>query len=251
LPLDLTTSLDEKVEGLRIVRGNKQVPYFWGKEEKGVVPIPYREEYDQAKNKTTWTLTLPVASERWGDLVLESEGVFKRSVVLERKNPGTRVWESWHQWSWENETNGKSETRISLGGLNDKEVRLMVEHKDNRPIPLHKTSAEYKVLSLCFLADQAGGYSLYGGTPKADRPQYDLSLVQNELMDREPQIAKMGERKEFSGRGFKSRFFEKFQETNMGLYAVLGFVTLVLLILVGWLFPKADGSKKKRKSKSL
>jgi hypothetical protein len=240
LVLDLATSLGECQEGLRIVREGKQVPYFWGTEETVRIAAPFREEYDPAKNKTVWTFTLPVTSGRWGDLMLESEGVFKRSVVLERKDLGTRVWEAWRRWDWENKTSGKSESRVSLRGLDDREARVVVGHEDNRPIPLRKATVEYRAPSLCFLVDRAGDFVLYGGNPQARASRYDLELVQNELMDREPQSATMGERKEFAGRGFKSRLFGKFQDTNLWLYVVLGLVTFVLLLIIARLFPKTE-----------
>jgi hypothetical protein len=102
---------------------------------------------------------------------------------------------------------------------------------------LKKVSIFYYAPALCFLADAPEGYVLMGGNSLAAAPQYDLSLVQNDLLSAEPRAVEMQEPHPFSGGGFKFRIFRIFEGTNWGLYGVLGLVTLVMIALVGRLFP--------------
>ncbi len=227
--------------GIRLVKDSKQVPYFWETGEDRRVDVPFQEAYDAAKNQSQWDLALPRGSERWEELVLTSKGVFRRGVVLQKKNAGTGAWEDLTWAEWVNSTPQESEKRFSLSGVHGRDLRLKMGHGDNQPIHLSGVRATYTAPALGFLTNQPGVLSLFGGNPRAAAPRYDLFLVQNELGDQAPLTASCGPLTPFEGRGLKARLYEKFEGSSLGLYLVLGLVTLALLFIVARMFPKSEG----------
>jgi hypothetical protein len=244
LVLNQRASLEGHTEGLRVAWQGQQVPYFLTSGESREVVLAVTENYDRDKNKSTWLVELPQASPNWGDLLLQTQGIFSRTVVLEKQNSNSMVWEPWRREAWASREDKVSEIRVPLSDLPEgvAKVRVTIDHGDNRPISLKKVSVFYDAPALCFLAEGSDGYSLAGGNPMAAAPQYDLGLVENDLLSQEPQIARMGEVQPYSGLGFKFRLFRIFVDTRWGLYAVLGLVTAAMLFLIGRLFPAISNS---------
>ncbi len=249
LILDQKAGLEGNLEGLRIVRENQQVPYFFLDGENREVILTPETTYDKEKNTSTWIISLPRASRAWTDLVLGSSGIFDRSVAVEFENPNTRSWQSSRRENWNNLKDQKTQLRIPLNTFPDEttQLRLTILHGDNKPIQLDKISAFYRTVDLCFLADSSDGYELMGGNPSAAAPSYDLGLIKEELLAREPQAAAIGELQPFAGQGIKFLAFRAFEGTRWGLYAVLGFATLIMLFLIVRLFPEIAEEKKPRK----
>jgi hypothetical protein len=115
-----------------------------------------------------------------------------------------------------------------------------MEHGDNRPIELGKLQASYGAPALLFLASAAGEYALYGGNEKATPAKYDLTLVQAHLAGVLPKTVEMGTIESVSSAGFKSAILGAFDDKSWGLYLVLGAVTLILMIVIARLFPRAE-----------
>lgn len=247
--LNQKASLEGNIQSLRVVRQGQQVPYFLSSGEKMEIPISIAEDYDRDKNKSIWIVELPQASQNWDDLLLQSQGIFSRTVILEKQDPGSLAWEPWMKEIWDNREAKITNFQVSLGSLPQgaTKVRITIEHGDNRPITIKKISLFYYAPAFCFLADTGDGYELMGGNPVVSAPQYDLSLVEDDLLSQEPLPANLGDFQSYSGQGLKFRLFRVFGDTNWGLYGALGLVTLAMIFLIVRLFPAiSDKGPKKR-----
>lgn len=245
--LNQAASLGGYYGALRVVKNAKQVPYFVSAGERVEVPFGLNESYDSKKNISTWVIELPRASEAWGDLLLEAEGIFSRKLTLETQNGGALAWEQWREEEWSSSKNKKTELRIPLNTSSQGTLRikLTMEHGDNSRIPIIKASAFYSAPAICFIADTAGPYVLYGGNQDAKAPQYDMNLVQDALLTQEPKPASMGECRAIASPGVRIKFFKLFEGTSLGLYIALGIVTLILIIIIARLFPAVENKRKK------
>ncbi len=240
LRLNLQASLAYRRTGIRMVRDGFQVPYVTGRLEGRTIDVESISDYDTQKNISTWLVRLPQASSHWKELTFYASGIFKRTIKFQKPKPGTRGWRPWRQMVWENRGQGEIAQRLSLRDLPDDtdEIRMVMAHGDNQPITISRITAGYTAPTIYFLAHTAGEYSIYGGNPDSSAPQYDLSLIQAELFSVLPAEAGMGELETFQRSEWQTRIGDAFKEKGWGLYAVLGLVTLVLIIVVVRLFPK-------------
>jgi hypothetical protein len=204
LVLNRDVSLGPHAGNVRIVREGSQVPYFFGPSEEKTIGLTATPEYDKKKNRTTWTVELPAGSTRLTDLSVESNGIFDRTVQFDVPLQGRAGWQVWRTMRWQNASQADSVLRVSLAGLprDAEKLRITMEHGDNRPIELRKLQASYLAPALLFLAAGPGEYALYAG--------------------------------------FKNALLGLFEDKSWGLYAVLGAVTLILMIVIVKLFPKAE-----------
>jgi len=242
LVLDREASLRPGSGAVRIVKDGLQVPYFSGPSEERKIDLAAAHEYDKKKNRTTWTVELPVRSTGLNELTAEASGIFDRVVQIEVPMQGHAGWQVWRTMRWQNAAQTSSVLRLSLAGLpqDAAKLRIAMEHGDNRPIELGKLQASYNAPALLFLASAAGEYGLYGGNEKVGPAKYDLTLVQAHLADVLPKTMEMGKVESASSAGFKNAIVGAFDDKSWGLYAVLGAVTLVLMIVIARLFPKAQ-----------
>lgn len=245
--LNRAASLGGYYDSIRVVKDEKQVPYFMSGGESVETALALNETYDGKTNISTWIIELPQASGAWENMVLQAEGIFSRTLKLETQNTGALSWEEWREAYWTSSKNGKSDLKIPLfmetQGVS--KIRITIEHGDNSRIPILKASAFYTAPAICFLADSAAGYNIFGGNQDAKAPQYDMSLVQDILLTQEPKSAAMGECKPLASSGVKLKFVKLFEDTSWGLYAALGLVTIILIFIIAKLFPAVEGKRKK------
>jgi hypothetical protein len=242
LALNDRAGLEENRQGLRLVKDNLQVPYFPGREEKRKIPVKPDIKYDKDHNRSVVSIALPYASACWTDLQLTGKGIFKRTVVVEWLQPGMAGWKALGSRDWISSENGKSTLSISLNGFpaDQTVLRLNIDHGDNQPIELEDVQAAYQTRDLFFLAPEAGEYLIAGGNSSAKSASYDLSIVRDYLLNTEPVKIKMGEIEPFQYAQWDEKLNRVFSEQGWGLYAVLGFVTLILLIIIVRLFPHQE-----------
>jgi hypothetical protein len=242
LVLNREASLGSGASGVRIVKDGLQVPYFSGPSEERKIDLVATPEYDKKQNRTSWTVELPERAGDLAELSAESDGIFDRVVQIEVPLQGRAGWQTWKTQRWQNASQTPSVLRVSLAGLPRDASKLLItmEHGDNRPIELGKLQASYSAPALLFLASAAGEYALYGGNDTIGAAKYDLTLVQAHLADVLPKTVEMGKVESASSAGFKNAIVGIFEDKSWGLYLVLGAVTLVLMILIVRLFPKAD-----------
>ena len=241
LVLNREASLRAGFGTLRIVKDGAQVPYFSGPSEEQVIDLAATPEYDKSKNRTSWTVELPDRSTDLRELSAEVAGIFDRTVQFELPLQGRAGWQVWRTMRWQNASQSPLVLHVSLAGLprDAAKLRITMEHGDNRPIELGKLQASYGAPALLFLASAAGEYALYGGNDTIGAAKYDLTLVQAHLADVLPKTVEMGKAGSVSSAGFKNAVVGAFEDKSWGLYAVLGAVTLILMIVIARLFPKA------------
>ncbi|CAB1066086.1 hypothetical protein D1BOALGB6SA_10885 [Olavius sp. associated proteobacterium Delta 1] len=237
-------SMKPNPPGIRLVKAGRQVPFFEAEREVQKLAIEMDPAYNRESNRTTWLLKLPPIGPRWNAVVLSAKGIFDRQVVIETRNRGGRGWQPWQSRRWSSRAKMDSEFKIDMKQFptDRSELRISMAHGDNQPIEINKIQALYPARSLIFLAAESGRYELMGGHPDASSPAYDLSLVQDVLIGIEPQRAEIGEVTVFKRAGFKTRLTRAFSDQTWGLYIVLALVTIVLLVIIAKLFPKAKQS---------
>jgi len=236
--------LENNRQGLRLVKDDAQVPYFFGRKEKREINIKPDFEYDKDNNRSTMALTLPYTSSHWKEIRLIGEGIFKRRMMIETQKPGNMAWQAWMTRDWTSNEKGRSVLTLELAGIPDDQtgMRLVVDHGDNQPVEPKEIKAVYQSQDLFFLASDAGEYQIAGGNPKTTAASYDLSLIQDYLLNTRPMMIKMGEIEPYQGNKVGVRLSRIFSEQGWGLYAVMGLVTLALLIIIAFLFPR-EGHK--------
>ena len=233
-------SLDGNLRGLRIVRSGNQVPYFLDKGVLKDIVLATKEEYDRNKNISTWHIELPQASSRWAGLKLKSNGIFNRTLVVERDQPKPVQGALWTSMQWVNTSSTQTELFISLRSFPPEEtkIRLVMAHGDNKPLKIQEVKAIYDAPAVYFLADAVEGYELYGGNNSAPVASYDLELIQNQLMMQEPKMAMLSEPRLMKNSGLTNSVLKRFSQNNWGLYIVLGLLAIGLMIVIARLFPK-------------
>ena len=233
-------SLEGNLHGLRVVRGGNQIPYFLDKGIVKEIDLPNKEEYDKNKNTTTWYIELPQTSLNWIGLKLKANGIFNRTLKVERDQPRPVQGTLWKSAPWINTSSTQAELFISLLGFPREEtkIRLVMVHGDNKPLKIQEIKAIYDAPAVYFLADAGGGYELYGGNNNAVAPSYDLDMVQDNLMKQIPKEATLSEPELIKSKGITNDIFKIFLRNNWGLYIVLGLLAMVLMIVIARLFPK-------------
>lgn len=240
--MNLDAVLHSKANPIRIVKDHLQVPYIQGRIESRTIELTAEATFDPKKNESQWIIQLPGPSRRWQSLILEADGIFRRTVRLQRPTPGNMSWQPWRTQIWENKNHRQTALYIALNGFPKEmdRMRMLMDHGDNQPITISKITVRYATPTFYFLAHQPGTYMVYGGNPDAKPPRYDLSLVEKELLRVLPEKTDMGMPEILGRPGWKGKLSAAFKDTGWGLYIVLGLVTLILLVVIVRLFPKAD-----------
>lgn len=78
-----------------------------------------------------------------------------------------------------------------------------------------------------------------GGNEAAGRPSYDLTLIQDRLLAALPETIEMAAPDVVESSKWAQLIERLFQGKGIGLYAVLGLVSLILIGIIVRLFPKA------------
>jgi len=240
LVLNDRAGLEDNRRGLRLVKDDVQVPYFFGRKEKREISIKKDLEYDEDNNRSIMPLTLPYASSHWTGVQLTGKGIFKRKISIEAQQPGRAGRQTWMAKDWISTQKEVSHFTLGINELprDRSEMHLIIDHGDNQPIELEDIQAVYQCQDLFFLASDAGEYQIVGGNPDAPAASYDLSIVQNYLLKTEPVKINMGEIESFHSERWGAMLSRVFNEQGWGLYAVLGLVTVILLIIIVRLFPR-------------
>ncbi|MBN1903531.1 MAG: hypothetical protein JW927_00375 [Deltaproteobacteria bacterium] len=240
LVLNEQAGLEANRQGLRIVKDGMQVPYFFGRKEDRRIDISEEFEYDRENNRSIMPLTVPGVSRHLKDIRLSGKGIFKREVAIETEKPGRVGWQQWLKKEWISTRNETSHFDISVNELPSSRggMRLIIDHGDNQPILPEKIEAIYQCQDLFFLAKESGEYMVAGGNPKAKAASYDLSIIQDYLFNRVPGKIMMNETVSIQGTKWSLKLSSIFSEKGWGLYAVLGLVTLILLVIIVRLFPR-------------
>lgn len=243
LSLNLKAALDSNPDGIRLVKNGLQIPYFPGRVGVSELDLQFSSDYKRDENKTYIGVQLPVASKQWKNLELVSSGVFSRKINFEIRKPGKLGWKVAHTDTWVNNKEKSSGFNVFLEQFaeGETEFRLVIEHGDNSPIEVKAVKAHYQSRTLLFKANEAGEFSIFGGNTSAKAAKYDLAMIKDSLLIREPQRLQLGESADYSGASQVGKHIEEaFSDRGWGIYAVLGLVTFLLLLVIVKLFPEEN-----------
>ncbi|MGM0599909.1 MAG: hypothetical protein ACQETH_08860 [Candidatus Rifleibacteriota bacterium] len=241
LKLNHEAALDNHRDSIRIVKNGNQIPYFLGKPYNEAFALSFEQSYDREKNITTYNIHLPVASKFYKSLSFNLPGTFQRSIKVNLPKPGNLGWREWKTMIWKGE-NPNNSFLLSLKNLpvGENQLQLVVMHNENSPVVVTAVNAVYSTQDLFFKASQPGSYLIYGGNSNAEKPEYDLELVRDELLTKEPRKIALKEINTYSEPAVKQNIKDAFSEKGWGLYFVMGLVTLILLIIIYRIFPAAE-----------
>lgn len=253
LGLNQAASLDESRSSLRIVKDGLQVPYFAGNTYNRHIPLEKGENYNRDKNLTLIDLKLPVSSKFIKAIEFTIPGIFNRKPVFLIKKPGKLGWKKWQEQTWQGTNADANQFRLSLSSLpaGETEIQIEINHGDNSPVSPSEITAVYETQDLFFKATAPGNYQIFGGNTKAKAPAYDIAFIRDSLLKSQPQKISMPEAVAAHSKTNVTRELEEvFSEKGIGLYLVLGLVTLVLIILIVKMFPEENNSANDSEKKS-
>ncbi len=248
LNLNQEASLDGNPSGIRLVRDDIQIPFFWGRPKTASIRLQPEKEYDKKKNRTVWTFGLPRASEHWTELRLASSGIFERNVQMEIPKAGPRSWRPWRNSVWQSLSDKPSFLHIDMKGFPKEEttLRIAMEHGDNRPVELSEVEIRYLEKAAMFVSTAPGQVEVFGGNPDAAAGNYDLDLVRHHLVGLKPAVVEMGDVAQEGKNGWRIDWERMFDEKGWGLYSVLIVISLALIAIIVRLFPKEHGGPERR-----
>jgi hypothetical protein len=248
LELDLTAlaHAQPELQDIRLLHNGRQIPFII--EHTSItrsVPAPATPGTD-AKDPglTRWTIQLPQAGLPLARLACTARTpLFHRDIALYQEmedDRGTKYREQIAQGTW-TQTPDRTNREFVLpinSPLQSDRIFLETHNGDNPAIHLQDFRFFYSVSRLLFKATSDETVFLYYGNSKAVPPQYDLSLVGDQLVlaDKAPATLSIEERMQGSATHDK-------RAAGTGaliLWSVLALVVVVLLWLIARLLPKAS-----------
>lgn len=142
---------------------------------------------------------------------------------------------SWkHTSSWFNK-----DFSLAFDGAPQSDTIILETHNgDNPPIELENFQLFYAATRVLFKANPGDKLFLYYGNPGANPPQYDLSLISNEVLAASKADAALGAEERL-----KNPWPRELQTGKSAVFfwAILSLVVLTLLVVIAKLLPKSDG----------
>ena len=227
---------------LRLIQDGRQIPYLIKATPvmRDLTPIMVPLPPDpQQPTISRWELTLPVAGLPTSELTADSPArVFERrfEASVGRKDELGNAWtEVIGEASWTKSQGHDIPLTLHLRGPRvPLKFQLQTDHGDNPPIPLVNPHLRYAAPVMVAKLTAASPLSLVYGNPIATAPQYDLRLVQDELMASEPQPASLRD-EEILGPIKPAKLAA--DAGSPWLWLALGGVVVALLVVVAKLLP--------------
>lgn len=227
------------LEGLRLGLNGAQVPFFILPTDPQTVSLTARTELDARSNVSLWTLSLPQASSAWQSVSLKAHGVFHRNVQLTWRRPQAPVWQPLGTLDWTSR-GGESRLELPLGAWSREggELRLRIDHGDNKALALDAAEAAYRCEDLAFVVDKAAELTLWGGKPGAVAGRYDLDLLRQDLMGQEPGRLRIESVRPVQAAPWYNGWSRFKAGSELWFYIALALVTAGLLALIAKLLPR-------------
>jgi hypothetical protein len=122
-------------------------------------------------------------------------------------------------------------------------IFLETQNGDNPPIDLQSFQLFYPATRLLFKARANDALSLYYGNSAASAPQYDLSLVANELLAADKAAASLGAEEALKKSAWRPTGM--YGKGGVLFWGILALVVVVLLVVIARLLPKSDSQPPK------
>jgi hypothetical protein len=233
-------------EDLRVLDGSNQVPYIIQRTSISRALTPSVTPTKDAKDPklSRWIIKLPQSGLPIARLTCVSPTpLFERSLSLyeeltdERGDKYRRVLGG-ATWTQTPERQSKEFTLTLDGTLQSDTLFLETDNGDNPPIELEKFTAFYPATRILFKAKPKDELFLYYGNPQVAPPSYDLSLVAEQLLTAEKNVASL-----FAEEQLKEPSWYKNQMPSQGgvlLWGILALVVVVLVFIISRLLPNSQ-----------
>jgi hypothetical protein len=245
LDLEVLSGAQPGFADLRLVREGRQLPFIFENTSisRMLRPTVARADDSRQPKVSRWSLTLPQP-----DLPLlrlsciSPTALFRRDVVLYEEASdarGTRYRRDLGNGSWVQSPDRQAKPFVLTLRTSPQTDRVFLEvrNEDNPAIELADFEFAWPVTRLFFKTTSAANVFLLYGNRSARTPQYDLSLVANQLLMADKSTALLGVQEQLR----HSAWGEGRTPGRGGwlLWGVLGLVVTALLVIIARLMPKA------------
>jgi hypothetical protein len=248
LDLDVLGHAQAGLADLRLLRDDRQLPFVREHTsltaslapEVALLPDPKRPALSR------WSITLPLGRLPVNRLLCSSTSpLFQRDVALYEEvtdSRGTPYRRQLGQARWVQRPD-QTARRLDLDLTSAPETPVLfleTDNEDNPAIKLERFELLYPIERICFKAPTLEPVYLYYGNSGALAPQYDLSLVADQLLAAEKAPAKLGPEQQLK----RSSWSEKLGGGGTGVifWVALGLVVVGLLAMIARLLPKSPPS---------
>lgn len=246
LDLDALSHAQPDFADLRLMRDGKQVAYIIERTPIQRALAPEVTSTNDAANPSLsrWIMKLPRPHLPVGRLTCAARTrLFQREITVYEILHDERGEAYQHflgRGSW-TQTPGVQKKEFGLRFDSAPEgdtLFLETLNGDNPPITLENFQLFYPATRVLFKAKPDDQLFIYYGNPEATAPQYDLSLVANQLLTADKATASAGAQEQLR----KSNWPENQRAGRGGVvfWAILGLVVVVLLVIISRLLPKSE-----------
>ena len=237
---------------LRLIQNDKQVPWLLDSSQPPrALQTEITEDPDPKRPSVSrWKITLPVAGLPAISLTASSpDPLFSRDFAAivsgkdELGNPWTRTVGGPAEWR-QSPTDGTAGRGLALDLGNNRlpaSFTLETENGDNPPIHLANVVVHHAAPALVAKLTDPAPVFLYYDNPHVNPPNYDLGMMRAELLAADKQTVTLGAEEEL--KASKRRSHGEASAGSPWLWAALGLVVVVLLLVVAKMLPKGTGGK--------
>ena len=245
LDIDVLSHAQPDFADLRLMRDGKQVSYILERTPIQRSLVPEVTVTNDAANPTMshWTLKLPRPRLPISRLTCVARTrLFQREVTVYEilHDENGEVQHVLGRSSWKQTPSAsKKEFTVAFDSRPESDrLFLETQNGDNPAIDLENFQLFYPATRVLFKARPGDQLFLYYGNPEVTAPQYDLSLVANQLLTANKVTATLGAQEQLR----KSSWRENQRAGRGGVvfWAILGLVVVVLLVIISRLLPKAN-----------
>lgn len=240
LDIDVLANSQFDLRDVRLVQSGNQIPFILEDYVGASISATATTDSPMPGN-TRWTIRMPKKGLPVKILTCTTETpLFRREMTLSQNLTDERgaeyrdvlAHEIWQRTP--DQTNREFSLTIPIP-LSSEIICLETHNGDNPPIELSNFRFLYPVPRLLFKSTAKDPVFLYYGNAKATTPEYDLTLVGNELLAAEKSTAKLGPQEELKGTSGTPRLAGA---GHWIFWFALGAVVVVLLWLISQLLPK-------------
>jgi hypothetical protein len=245
LDLEVMSGAQAGFQDLRIAQGGQQIPYVLERTSinRSFTPQVSAANDPEKPKHSRWQFKLPYRNLPVHRLVCGSTApLFQREMLLyeqmadERGRNGQLVLgrASWRQTP--DHPAKQFDLSLSAPPRGDT-FFLETDNGDNPAIALENFQCVYLASRLFFKAAPPGPFYLYYGNAKSGSPQYDLSLVADQLLKAEKNTASLAAEERLKGASWQEKLSGG-ASAGFVFWGVLGAVVIVLLVVINRLLPK-------------
>jgi hypothetical protein len=245
LDLDVLSRLQPGFGDLRLMRDGKQVSYIIERTsiQHALTPGVTVTNDPRDSKISRWILKLPQAGSPITRVLCDVRTpLFQRDINAYEEladERGEKYQHSLGRASWTlTPGDAKKEFALTLESAPQTDTLFLeTANGDNPPITLDNFRAFYPATRVLFKAKPNDPLFLYYGNPGARSPQYDLSLVANELLAADKAAASLGAQEQL-----KKSSWREGQAGGKGgvvFWGILALVVVVLLVIISRLLPKS------------